>query len=77
MGGKTLLVVPATVPDANVRRMPRVEPDAPHVVCADPYPVPVARATRVVPELLTVEQVEQLRRENVALREELARVRSR
>jgi hypothetical protein len=76
MGGKTLLVVPATVPDADVRRMPRVEPDGPIVISAEPAPVPVARAIRIVPDQLTVEQVDQLRRENVALRKELARVRT-
>ena len=76
MGGKTLLVVPATVPDADVRRMPRAEVDRPVVISAEPAAVPVARAVRIVPDQLTVEQVDQLRRENVALRQELARVRT-
>jgi hypothetical protein len=72
----TMLVVPATVPDAQVRRLPRAELEAPILISAAPAPVPVARVVPIVPAMLTVEQVEQLRRENSQLRAELARVRA-
>lgn len=76
MRQNTVLVVPATVPDAQVRRIPGIALDRPLVVSAEPAAVPVARAIRIVPDRPTVEQVEQLRRENAALRMQLTRVRS-
>jgi hypothetical protein len=74
---KTMLIVPSTVPDAMVTRLPAREPDQPHVVSAEPAPVPVPIAVPVIPEQLTAEQIAVLRQENDALREELARVRQR
>ena len=76
MGGRTVLIVPATVPSAIVRRLLRQEPEAPAILTVDPYPVPPARPVRVVPDVLTPEQVAQLRAENEALRHQLQRVRT-
>jgi hypothetical protein len=76
MRRNTVLIVPATVPRAVVNRILGREPAAPVVHTADPYPVPPARAVRVVPEQLTAEQVAQLRAENDSLRRELERARS-
>ncbi|MBK5308306.1 MAG: hypothetical protein JJD92_16605 [Frankiaceae bacterium] len=76
MGGNSVLIVPATVPSAIVRRLLHRAPESPVVHTVDPYPVPPARAIRVVPDLLTPEQVAQLREENDLLRRELARVRA-
>jgi hypothetical protein len=45
-------------------------------VSADPYPVPPAQPIRVIPDQLTPEQIEELRAENQALREELERIRT-
>ena len=76
MERKTVLIVPATVPDAAVTRLPRRDPEGPTVISAEPAPVPAATARPVVPEQLTAEQVRELRAENHALREEIERVRS-
>ncbi|MDT7537216.1 MAG: hypothetical protein QOI82_801 [Actinomycetota bacterium] len=76
MGGQTVMIVPATVPSATVVRRERSAPPAPIVVSADPDVVPVARPTRLVSEVLTPEQVAQLRAENSDLRAELERVRA-
>ena len=72
MGGQTVIVVPATVPSAIVRRLRRRELAAPAVHLVEPYPVPPARAVRVVPDQITPEQVAQLRAENAALRAQLS-----
>jgi hypothetical protein len=74
MDAKMPLVVPATVPDANARRIRRAEADAPIVLSADPAPVPVARAIPIVPVQPTADDVDQLRQENAALRAQLGRV---
>jgi hypothetical protein len=71
-----VLVVPATVPDANVTRVRRSADERRILVSADPYPVPPAHPVRVIPDQLTAEQVAELRAENQALREELERVRA-
>ena len=76
MGGNTVLIVPATVPSAVVQYVRHHEVSAPVPLCADPYPVPSATAVRIVPDMLTPEQVAQLREENELLRRELARVRA-
>ncbi|MCU1589510.1 MAG: hypothetical protein JWP11_766 [Frankiales bacterium] len=70
------MIVPATVPDAQVLRMKPAEPEGPVVISAEPAPVPPARPVRIVPEQITPEQVAMLRRENHALRGELARARA-
>ncbi len=72
----TVLIIPATVPDAQVTRLRLTEAERPHVISAAPSAVPVARATPLLPERVTVEQVERLRAENNALRDELRRVRA-
>lgn len=74
MGQQTVLIVPATVPDALVTRVSRRQEDRPTVVSADPVPVPVARPIRLFPQRFTAELVAQLWGENRALRQELARV---
>ena len=76
MGGQTVLIVPATVPSAIVRRLLHREPEAAVVHTADPYPVAPARAVRVVRDEITPEQIAQLRFENELLRSELERVRT-
>jgi hypothetical protein len=76
MDGKTVMIVPATVPDAKVVRMHRAEPVGPVVSSAHPEPVPAAQPIPVFPEQLTTEQVDQLREENSALRDELSRLRN-
>jgi hypothetical protein len=76
MGGQTVMIVPATVPGPTVLRTDRLAPPAPIVISADPARVPVAQPTRLVSDVLTVEQVAQLRAENADLREELERVRA-
>jgi len=76
MGYRTALIVPATVPDALVTRLPHRELPRSHVLCLAPAPVPVAVAVPVVPEQLSAQQVDVLRAENAALRVELARVRA-
>jgi hypothetical protein len=76
MGGQTVMIVPATVPSATVLRTERRAPAPPIVISADPDVVPVARPTRLVSEVLTPEQVAQLRAENADLRAELERVRT-
>jgi hypothetical protein len=76
MGGKTVMIVPATVPGATVLRTERAAPPTPIVVSAEPAVVPVARPTRLVSDVLTPEQVAQLRAENADLRQELERVRA-
>jgi hypothetical protein len=77
MERKTVLIVPATVPDARPTRVPVPQVDSPTVVAAEPTPVPAPAVVPVIPEQLTAEQVAELREENEALREALARVRSR
>jgi hypothetical protein len=74
MGGQTVLIVPSTVPSATVLRREHQTPAAPSVVSADPPVVPVARPTRLVSDVLTPEQVRQLRAENAELRAQLDRV---
>jgi hypothetical protein len=76
MRPKTPFIVPATVPDAQVTRLVASAPEGPTVISAEPAPVPVPLPLQVVPEQLTAEQVELLRAENAALREELERVRN-
>jgi hypothetical protein len=75
MGGQTVLIVPATVPSAIVRRRLRQQPEAPVVHSADPSPVAPAHAVPLVPEQLTPEQVARLRAENAELRRQLERAR--
>jgi hypothetical protein len=77
MDRKTVLIVPATVPDARPTRVAAPEPDEPRVVAAEPTPVPAPSVVPVIPEQLTAEHIAELREENEALRGELARVRSR
>jgi hypothetical protein len=76
MGGKTVVIVPATVPSATVLRVERRATARPDMVRAAPAPVPGAAPVRLVSEVLTPEQVAELRAENAQLREELARVRA-
>jgi hypothetical protein len=76
MGGQTVLIVPATVPSATVLRTERAPAPAPTVISADPDVVPVAVPTRLVSDVLTPEQVAQLRAENADLRHQLERVRA-
>jgi hypothetical protein len=75
MDRKTVLIVPATVPDARPTRVPAPQVDAPTVVAAEPTPVPAPAVVPVIPEQLTAAQIAELREENEALRDELARVR--
>ena len=77
MRRKTVLIVPATVPDARVTRVAPAPPEATVISRVEPTTVPLAQPVPVLPEQLTVEQVALLRAENDALREELDRVRSR
>jgi hypothetical protein len=77
MNPKTVLIVPSTVPDAMITRLPAREPEQPHVISAEPAAVPTPTPIPLVPERLTAEQVAVLRQENEALREELARVHQR
>jgi hypothetical protein len=74
MGGQTVMIVPATVPSATVLRTERLEPARPIVISADPAVVPVARPVRLVSDVITPEQVAQLRAENADLRKQLNRV---
>ena len=74
MGGRTVMIVPATVPSAIVRRLLRRELPAPVVHTADPYPVPPPYVTQVVPVQPTPEQIAQLRAENAELRRKLNRL---
>ncbi|MDX6200212.1 MAG: hypothetical protein QOJ79_3363 [Actinomycetota bacterium] len=76
MGGQTVLIVPSPVPSATVLRRERQAAAPPALVSADPAVVPVARPTRLVCDVLTPEQVRQLRAENADLRAELDRVRA-
>lgn len=77
MRRKTVLVVPATVPDAQVTRFPSAEP-APTVISpVTPAGVPTADPVPVIPDQPTGEQVAALRRENADLRDELERTRRR
>jgi hypothetical protein len=73
---KTVLIVPATVPTARPTRMPRPQPERPSVAAAQPTPVPTASVVPIVRDQPTPEQMAELREENEALRDELARVRS-
>jgi hypothetical protein len=73
---KTVLIVPATVPDARATQVPATQPAKPTLVAAEPRPVPAPSVVPVIPEQLTAEQIAELREENAALRDELARVRS-
>jgi hypothetical protein len=77
MDRKTVLIVPATVPDARPTRVPPPPVHKPTVFAAEPTPVPAPAVVPVIPEQLTAEQIAELREENEALRDELARVRSR
>jgi hypothetical protein len=76
MGRNTVMIVPATVPSATVLRTERQAPPAPIVISADPDVVPVARPTRLVSDVLTPEQVAQLRAENADLRAQLESARA-
>ena len=77
MRRKTVLIVPATVPDAQVTRVAPAQPEATVISSIEPTPVPLAQPVPVIPEQLTADQVALLREENAALREELDRVRPR
>jgi hypothetical protein len=74
-GGKSIVIVPATVPGPTVQRLAHTEPEGRAVASAEPAVVPAAHAVPVIPEQLTVAQVEELRAENELLRQEIARVR--
>jgi hypothetical protein len=76
MGGRTVMIVPGTVPGASVLRMPREAPEEPTVISAEPGVVPPARAVPVAPDEITPEQVARLRQENQTLRAELDRARA-
>jgi hypothetical protein len=76
MGGQTVVVVPATVPSATVLHVEQHPPMAPIVISAEPGVVPAARPTRLVSDVLTPDQVAQLRAENADLRAELDRARA-
>ena len=76
MGGKTVLIVPAKVPAATVLRVERRATARPDMVRAEPAPVPGASPVRLVSDVITPEQVAQLRAENAELRHELERVRA-
>ena len=52
MARKTVLVVPATVPDAQVTRVQRAEPEGPGVVSAEPLPIAAAQPIPVIPDQL-------------------------
>jgi hypothetical protein len=77
MDRKTVLIVPATVPDARPTRVPAPQLDKPTVIAAEPTPVAAPAVVPLIPEQLTAEQIAELREENEALRDELARVRLR
>jgi hypothetical protein len=77
MDRKTVLIVPATVPDARPTRVPAPQAGEPTVISAEPTPVPAPAVVPLIPEQLTAEQIAELREENEALRDELARVRFR
>lgn len=77
MDHKTVLIVPATVPDAQVTRLQRSEPEGPIRLRAEPARVPVAEPMPLISGQLSVELLAQLREENDSLRDELDRVRSR
>jgi len=72
---KTVLIVPATVPDARVTRVPAAELSPTVISPVAPATVPAAHAVPVIPEQATAEQLEALCRENAALRQELDRSR--
>ena len=76
MGSTTMVIVPATVPDARVLRMQRADLEAPTLASAAPARVPAPLPVQVVSDQVTAEQVAELRRDNEALRHELARLRA-
>ena len=76
MANEAERVVPATVPSATVLRVERRRYARPAVTSADPAVVPVAHPTPLASEVLTPEQVAQLRAENADLRHELERIRA-
>ena len=75
MRRKTVLVVPATVPDAQVTRFLAATPAPTVISTVAPAPVPTANPVPVIPDQPTAEQVAALRRENADLRDALERTR--